>query len=67
MYFPTKTGTVVLENISPRLITLKTKVEVQSSDAELAGSYYIQSMRYIFGSRNKKNFNCSIVLTIAKK
>ena len=67
MYFPTKTGTVVLENISPRLITLKTKVEVQSSDAELAGSYYIQSMRYIFGSTNKKNFNCSIVLTIAKK
>ena len=49
MYVPTKTGTVVLENISPRLITLKTKVEVQSSDAELAGSYYIQSMRYIFG------------------
>lgn len=64
---PVVSGNLIFSNLSPRLINLRTLVEIQSTDESLTGRYNIQSLRYMFSSTNKKNFNSSIVLSIMKK
>lgn len=63
---PKEFSTLTLQNISPKYFGLRTKVEIHSNDATANGTYDIQSIRYVFGGTNFKNYSCDTVLYLAK-
>ena len=61
-----RVGSLVLENISPRLFSLLTQIEIDSPNDNIRGSYNIQSLRFSISTGNFKNYSSQIVLTFSK-